>query len=101
MEIQCLLGADIQMQLDECVALPASAEAMRIAVDRSLAWARRCQAAFAGQREAGRAGPGQALFGIVQGGTDPELRRRSAERWWRWSFPATRWAASRSARPRR
>jgi queuine tRNA-ribosyltransferase len=78
-EVQCLLGADIQMQLDECVALPASTEAMRVAVDRSLAWARRCQAAFARQREAGRAGAGQALFGIVQGGTDADLRGRSAD----------------------
>jgi queuine tRNA-ribosyltransferase len=86
-EIQCLLGADIQMQLDECVALPASAEAMRIAVDRSLAWARRCQAAFAEQREAGRAGPGQALFGIVQGGTDAELRQRSADALVAMAFP--------------
>ena len=78
-EIQCLLGADIQMQLDECVALPASIDATRMAVDRSLAWAKRCQAAFAQQRELGRAGPGQALFGIVQGGTDPDLRARSAD----------------------
>jgi queuine tRNA-ribosyltransferase len=86
-EIQCLLGADIQMQLDECVALPASAEAMRIAVDRSLAWARRCRAAFARQREAGRAGLGQALFGIVQGGTDAELRWRSADALVAMDFP--------------
>jgi queuine tRNA-ribosyltransferase len=86
-EVQCLLGADIQMQLDECVALPASPEATLTAVDRSLAWARRCQAAFARQREAGRAGPGQALFGIVQGGTDPELRRRSADALVAMDFP--------------
>jgi queuine tRNA-ribosyltransferase len=86
-EIQCLLGADIQMQLDECVALPASAEAMRVAVDRSLAWAKRCQAAFARQREAGRAGPGQALFGIVQGGTDADLRARSADALVAMAFP--------------
>jgi queuine tRNA-ribosyltransferase len=78
-EIQCLLGADIQMQLDECVALPASTEATRTAVDRSLAWARRCVTALRHQRELGRAGAGQALFGIVQGGTDPDLRARSAD----------------------
>jgi queuine tRNA-ribosyltransferase len=78
-EIQCLLGADIQMQLDECVALPASQEEMRIAVERSLAWARRCQVEFRRQAELGRATARQALFGIVQGGTDAELRRRSAE----------------------
>jgi queuine tRNA-ribosyltransferase len=78
-EIQCLLGADIIMQLDECIALPAPREDVRRAVDRSLAWAERCQRAFAGYQERGLAKPGQALFGIAQGGTDPELRRRSAE----------------------
>ncbi len=78
-EIQCLLGSDIQMQLDECVALPASyAEAER-AMERSLAWAERCKRAFADSLSAGLAQPGQALFGIVQGGTDAGLRRRSAE----------------------
>ncbi len=86
-EIQCLLGADIQMQLDECVALPASIDATRMAVDRSLAWAKRCQAAFAQQRELGRARPGQALFGIVQGGTDPDLRARSADALVAMDFP--------------
>ncbi len=78
-EIQCLLGADIMMQLDECVALPASHEEIERAVERSLAWAARCKRAFAARLEAGLARPGQALFGIVQGGTDPALRRRSAE----------------------
>jgi queuine tRNA-ribosyltransferase len=78
-DVQCLLGADIQMQLDECVALPASCEDLSSAVDRSLAWAERCKTAFARNLERGLAKPGQALFGIVQGGTDPDLRRRSAE----------------------
>jgi queuine tRNA-ribosyltransferase len=78
-EIQCLLGADIQMQLDECVALPASAREIQAAVERSLAWCERCKAAFARNLDQGRAQPGQALFGIVQGGTDPVLRRHSAD----------------------
>ena len=78
-EIQCLLGSDIQMQLDECVALPASHEETERAMERSLAWAARCQAAFAANRTRAAPGPGQALFGIVQGGIDPDLRRRSAE----------------------
>jgi queuine tRNA-ribosyltransferase len=73
-EVQCLLGADIQMQLDECVALPATREEIERAVDRSLAWAVRCKQAFDGLAK-----PGQALFGIVQGGTDAELRARSAD----------------------
>src|SRR5882724_10090264 len=78
-EIQCLLGSDIQMQLDECIALPATAEETQRAVDRSLAWAKRGKRAFAGSLEEGLAKPGQALFGIVQGGIDPALRARSAE----------------------
>jgi queuine tRNA-ribosyltransferase len=78
-DIQCLLGADIMMQLDECVALPASYEETERAVERSLAWAARCKGAFAANLEAGLAKPGQALFGIVQGGVDPGLRQRSAE----------------------
>jgi queuine tRNA-ribosyltransferase len=73
-EIQCLLGADIQMQLDECVELPAERAQLERAVELSLRWAERAREAFAK-----RAAPGQALFAIVQGGTDPELRRRSAE----------------------
>ncbi len=78
-EIQCLLGSDIQMQLDECVALPTAPETARRATELSLNWAVRCQAEFGRQRDAGNAHPGQALFGIVQGGTDQQLRRRSAE----------------------
>ncbi len=76
-EIQCLLGADIQMQLDECLALPASEEAVAAAVARSLAWAQRAKSAFARARGLGLANAGQALFGIVQGGTSTELRARS------------------------
>ncbi|MBX9592064.1 MAG: tRNA guanosine(34) transglycosylase Tgt [Hyphomonadaceae bacterium] len=78
-EIQCLLGADIQMQLDECVALPASSGAMHAAVMRSLGWAERCKTAIARYRDEGLAQRGQALFGIVQGGTDPQLRELSAD----------------------
>ncbi len=66
------IGADIVMQLDECPALPAPRERVQEAMELSLRWAKRCKAAF-GAREK------QNLFAIVQGGTDPELRRRSAE----------------------
>jgi queuine tRNA-ribosyltransferase len=73
-EIQCLLGADIQMQLDQCIALPATEQEAERAMELSLRWAERSRSAF------GRmAKPGQALFGIVQGGTNRDLRRRSAE----------------------
>ena len=71
MEIQGLLGSDIQMQLDECVRLPASREAIESAMLLSLSWAERSRAAFAG-------GPGQAIFAIVQGGDLHDLRVESA-----------------------
>lgn len=73
MELQAdLIGADIIMQLDECPALPAPREDVAKAMELSLAWAERCKRAF-GAREK------QNLFAIVQGGVDPELRRRSAQ----------------------
>ncbi len=73
-EIQCQLGSDIQMQLDECIALPAAHEEVARAMELSLRWAARSKQAFAE-----KAGPGQALFGIVQGGTFADLRRASAD----------------------
>lgn len=69
-EIQEALGADIIMAFDECVALPADREAVREGVRRTTLWAGRCQAS----RKRGD----QALFGIVQGGLDPDLRVSSA-----------------------
>lgn len=86
-EIQCLLGSDIQMQLDECLELPASHDEVSRAVDLSLRWALRCKAEIGRQRDAGRATSGQALFGIVQGGTYADLRRRSAEALVAMDFP--------------
>jgi queuine tRNA-ribosyltransferase len=77
-EIQCLLGADIQMQLDECVELPAHRDEVCRAMELSLRWAERSQRAFEAHRNSGLANEGQALFAIVQGGTDEALRRRSA-----------------------
>ncbi|MCK0197775.1 tRNA guanosine(34) transglycosylase Tgt [Ancylobacter sp. 6x-1] len=71
-EIQGLLGADIQMQLDECVRLPATREEIARALRLSLRWAERSKVAFESQPK------GRALFGIVQGGDDPELRVESA-----------------------
>jgi queuine tRNA-ribosyltransferase len=70
-EIQGLLGSDIQMQLDECVRLPADHTAIEKAMHLSLRWAERCRVAFGEQ-------PGRALFGIVQGGDVPALRVESA-----------------------
>lgn len=70
-EIQGLLGSDIQMQLDECVALPAERPAIEKAMELSLRWAERCKVQFGDQ-------PEKAMFGIVQGGTEMDLRERSA-----------------------
>jgi queuine tRNA-ribosyltransferase len=72
-EVQNLLGSDIVMQLDECTKLPASHDELDRAMQLSLRWAERCKRAFEG------AGPGRALFGIVQGGDQHDLRRASAE----------------------
>jgi queuine tRNA-ribosyltransferase len=109
MEIQLALGADIMMCLDECVEYPASHETLQRSVALTTRWAARCKAAYEaehGTRDMGlstprrevrteaRANgagdgsgiqlpvprvPGSTLFGIMQGGTDQELRRQSAE----------------------
>lgn len=71
-EIQGLLDSDIQMQLDECVALPSPEKNTERAMELSLRWAERCKAAFGTQA-------GKAMFGIVQGGDNARLRERSAE----------------------
>ncbi|HET6389830.1 tRNA guanosine(34) transglycosylase Tgt [Hyphomicrobium sp.] len=86
-EIQCLLGSDIQMQFDECIELPAERKEVERAMLLSLRWAERSKRAFEMQLTSGGAGPGQALFAIVQGGTDVELRRRSAEALVAMDFP--------------
>jgi queuine tRNA-ribosyltransferase len=78
MEIQRLLGSDIQMVLDECPALPASREAIEKSLDLSMRWAARSKAAFFGS-QTDEERQGRACFGIVQGGIIPDMRRRSAE----------------------
>jgi queuine tRNA-ribosyltransferase len=72
MEIQRLLGSDIQMVLDECPALPASEAVIESSLALTLRWAKRSKSAFGEQQ-------GRGCFGIVQGGTYPHLRQRSAE----------------------
>jgi len=72
MEIQRLLGSDIQMAFDECPALPATHETIEKSMALSMRWARRSKVAFGEQL-------GRACFGIVQGGTFADLRVRSAE----------------------
>jgi len=70
-EIQEALGSDIMMCLDECIAYPATREEVERALARTARWADRCK-----QNRKNRA---QALFGIIQGGVYPDLRRRGAE----------------------
>ncbi|MFV0493330.1 MAG: tRNA guanosine(34) transglycosylase Tgt [Pseudorhodobacter sp.] len=72
MEIQRLLGSDIVMCFDECPALPATEAAVASSMRLSMRWAERSRAAF-GDR------PGHALFGIMQGGVNRDLREESAE----------------------
>jgi queuine tRNA-ribosyltransferase len=70
-EIQTRLDSDIIMQLDECIPLPSNRKEMERAMELSLRWGQRSKNAFGTQ-------PHRALFGINQGGDDPELRSRSA-----------------------
>lgn len=72
MEIQKLLGSDIVMCFDECSALPATDEVVAKSMRMSMRWAQRSRDAF-GDR------PGHALFGIMQGGVNRDLREESAK----------------------
>lgn len=73
-EIQTALGPDIMMALDHCVEYPAAKEISRGAMKLTGRWARRAKAAYSAASS-----PVPALFGIVQGGIDNDLRRESAE----------------------
>lgn len=74
MEIQALLNSDVQMQLDECIALPASHIEIKRAMELSLQWAEQSKLAF----ESHKQNKHNALFGIVQGGDNITLRKQSA-----------------------
>jgi len=80
MEIQRLLGSDIQMQFDECVRLPCSDEEAERAMRLSLRWGERSRQAFGVQ-------PGRAIFAIVQGGAVKPLRVESARALAAMDFP--------------
>jgi queuine tRNA-ribosyltransferase len=73
-EVQQSLGVDVLHPLDECLPHPAPREAVEASLGRTLRWARRAHAAHAAGRR-----PGQAAFGIVQGGMYGDLRRAAAE----------------------
>ncbi len=78
-EIQEQLGADVIMAFDECPALPATPAALRRAVDRTIRWADACKAAQTRED--------QALFGIIQGGLDFDLRRHCLDELVAMDFP--------------
>ena len=79
-DIQAQLGSDVAMVLDECLEHPASHDRASESLERTLRWARRGRDRFVALRsEPQLTNPGQAQFGIIQGGTFPDLRRRSVE----------------------
>jgi queuine tRNA-ribosyltransferase len=99
MEAQIGLGADIIMAFDECTEYPADRERMRSSMELTLRWAERSKEYFEEHKDEvpwrnyvravvpSQAKATQALFGIVQGGMDHELRRESAERTIAIDFP--------------
>ena len=82
-DIQVRLGSDIAMVLDECLAYPATPDAAAASMERSARWARRCRVRLRELGEEAEAvaqlNPGQAQFGIVQGGVFEDLRAESAD----------------------
>jgi len=78
MRIQRTLGSDIMMCFDDVIGLPAPHKNVEEAMERSLRWAKRCKVEFEQTRE-GSLNPNAQLFGIIQGGTSEDLRKRSAE----------------------
>jgi len=83
LEIEIALGADIIMALDECIETPSEESRARDAAARTLRWARRSRDYFAQHGDASR----QALFGIVQGGTQAALRKENASALVELDFP--------------
>jgi queuine tRNA-ribosyltransferase len=83
-DVQSRLGSDIAMVLDECLAFPATREAVAESMARSVRWAGRCRQRLTELRSGPVDGvtvtnPGQVQFGIVQGGLFPDLRRESVD----------------------
>src|SRR3954467_9383511 len=81
-DIQARLGSDIAMVFDECLAYPATPDAAAESMRRSARWARRCRERMLTLRSGGAPGvtvsnPGQAQFGIIQGGVFDDLRHES------------------------
>ncbi|HZZ41074.1 MAG TPA: tRNA guanosine(34) transglycosylase Tgt [Acidobacteriaceae bacterium] len=100
MDVQIALGSDIAMAFDECTEYPADFARARASLDMTLRWAKRSLEHFEKHKHEvpwntdspsaqslERRQDGQSLFGIVQGGMFPELRRESAERLVEMDFP--------------
>jgi len=79
--IQSRIGADVIMCLDQCLSHPSTEAAAREALELTTRWAARCKAAWLEKKA------DNALFGIVQGGMSPQLRRQSAEQLMTIDFP--------------
>ena len=80
-EIQARLGSDIAMAFDECTPYPVTRDEARRSMELTARWGRRSRERFLHLRAGGDGGltnPGQAQFGIVQGGVFPDLRERHA-----------------------
>ena len=92
-EIQQALGSDIAMVFDECIEYPADHARAADAMRRTTLWAARCRDYARARQDDGRTNakastnPGQSLFGIVQGGMHPDLRRESARQLVDLDFP--------------
>ena len=81
-DIQARLGSDVAMVLDECLSYPATRDDAAASMQRSVRWAQRCRSRFTGLSDAADvhiSNPGQAQFGIVQGGVFQDLRDESAD----------------------
>jgi queuine tRNA-ribosyltransferase len=82
MDVQMALGADIIMVFDECTEYPADQDRARTSLELTLRWAARSQQHFNRHSDGS-----QSLFGIVQGGMYPDLRRECAEQLVAMDFP--------------
>jgi queuine tRNA-ribosyltransferase len=77
-DIQRTIGSDIVMCFDELIDLPGTREDIHAAAERTTRWAKRCKDRFEATRKEA-INPDAQLFGIIQGGTYPELRKKSAQ----------------------
>ena len=92
--VQNILGADIIMSFDECPPFHSDYDYLKESVERTIRWAKR-------GKDAHKHPNRQALFGIVQGGGNLDLRFYCLKKLMKWIFPAVRSEVSALARPKR